>query len=272
MRRNFGTQIVPKSIGLFGVNRPGTSSRRPVKTRVIEPKFSKRKGKAEKKGKGKGRGGAKEKAKARPKAKAKAEAKAKSASSSARSAARPAPHPTGLTQPQALRILDLPADGFAELREEGINKAYRKLALKWHPDRPCNRLKKEEPPAKMQSALCADHANAKFLELRNAFELMRDVLKAKKALQDLGQEGMMRGVNAHEAMVIIVMLMMVLAVKGCQAGATLCRADHTRARLGLLGLRNSRDPSRSSGFGGFLSNERDMPSDSRRMAQRRRGC
>lgn len=138
---------------------------------VIEPKFSKRKGKAEKKGKGKGRGGAKEKAKARPKAKAKAEAKAKSASSSARSAARPAPHPTGLTQPQALRILDLPADGFAELREEGINKAYRKLALKWHPDRPCNRLKKEE-------------ANAKFLELRNAFELMRDVLKAKKALQD----------------------------------------------------------------------------------------
>lgn len=45
---------------------------------------------------------------------------------------------------------------------------------------------------------------------------MRDVLKAKKALQDLGQEGMMRGVNAHEAMVIIVMLMMVLAVKGCE--------------------------------------------------------
>ena len=31
------------------------------------------------------------------------------------------------------------------------------ITRKWHPDRPCNRLKKEEPPAKMQSALCADH-------------------------------------------------------------------------------------------------------------------
>jgi len=137
---------------------------------VIEPKFSRRKGKAEKKskGRGKGRKEKEEKPKAKPKPKpAPRPGRAEKA--------RPGPAlrlpPNHMSQSQAMQILGLSGQRLSDLREEVINKAYRRLALKWHPDRQSNKLQKEE-------------ANAKFVELRNGFEFMRDLLKATKALQD----------------------------------------------------------------------------------------
>eukprot|EP00435_Cladocopium_sp_Y103_P017921 s1318_g4.t1 len=143
---------------------------------VIEPKFSKRAKGA--KGKGKGAKGGKEekpKARAKPKAAPRPDAKAHARPPFAQPA-----HHSGLTQPQAMRILELPSDRLCDLREEVINKAYRRLALRWHPDRHCNRHKKEDR---------ASDDGEGIRELIPLAELlMRDFLKAKKPIQDISGE------------------------------------------------------------------------------------
>lgn len=59
--------------------------------------------------------------------------------------------------------------------QEELKKAYRKLALKWHPDR-CAPEKK-------------DDAQAKFQEIGEAFEVLSDPEK-KKVYDQVGFEGM----------------------------------------------------------------------------------
>jgi DnaJ-class molecular chaperone len=62
--------------------------------------------------------------------------------------------------------------------EDEIRKAYRKLALKWHPDR-C-------PPEKK------DEAQAKFQEIGEAFETLSDPEK-KKIYDQVGEDGLKMG-------------------------------------------------------------------------------
>ena len=62
--------------------------------------------------------------------------------------------------------------------QEDIKKAYRKLALKWHPDR-CSPDKKAE-------------AQTKFQEIGEAFEVLSDVEK-KRVYDQVGEEGLRGG-------------------------------------------------------------------------------
>lgn len=81
---------------------------------------------------------------------------------------------------------DLPQDYYAILGvprnadEDTIKKAYRKLALKWHPDK--NPGNQEE-------------ARKKFTEIGEAYEVLRD--KQKRAIYDqVGEEGLKGGMGA----------------------------------------------------------------------------
>lgn len=65
--------------------------------------------------------------------------------------------------------------------QEDIKKAYRKLALKWHPDR-CSADKKEE-------------AQKKFQEIGEAFEVLSDSEK-KRIYDQVGEEGLKGGFPA----------------------------------------------------------------------------
>jgi DnaJ homolog subfamily B member 4 len=67
--------------------------------------------------------------------------------------------------------------------QEDIKKAYRKLALKWHPDR-C-------PPDKK------DQAQSKFQEIGEAFEVLSDPEK-KNIYDQVGEEGLKGGVPSDE--------------------------------------------------------------------------
>jgi len=71
------------------------------------------------------------------------------------------------------RVLDVPTDATAEQ----IKKAYRKLAIKWHPDKnPTNRTEAEE----------------KFKEISMAYEVLSDETK-RKLYDDHGEEGLKEG-------------------------------------------------------------------------------
>jgi len=69
----------------------------------------------------------------------------------------PPPRTSGpMTRKQALACLELTA----EPAEDELRKAYKKAALRWHPDR-------------RQNHDCADQAKEKFQEVRAAFELLQ---------------------------------------------------------------------------------------------------
>ena len=65
-----------------------------------------------------------------------------------------------------------------------IKKAYRKLALKWHPDR-------VEPAKK-------DEAQSKFQELGEAFEVLSEPEK-RKVYDQVGEEGLQGGFSGDES-------------------------------------------------------------------------
>jgi len=77
------------------------------------------------------------------------------------------------------KILDIPRNA----TEEDIKKAYRKLALRWHPDRNLNDKKRAEE---------------KFKEIAEAYEVLHDQ-KKKEIYDKWGEEGLKAGVGAEGA-------------------------------------------------------------------------